>query len=64
MDVCFVDTTFRDRSQSPWSSGMRCSRPEHGALNLGGKRTGTTTSLVDESAIRGMYDHCREAMEL
>ena len=44
--------------------GVRRSAPGHGILKLGGEREGTTASLIDESAIRAMYRHYRQAMGL
>ena len=42
--------------------GVRRSPSQRGVLKLGGDREGTTTSLIDEAAIRAMYRHYREAM--
>jgi anthranilate 1,2-dioxygenase large subunit len=42
--------------------GVRRSPTKRGVLKLGGDRTGSTSSLIDESAIRGMYGHYRQAM--
>jgi anthranilate 1,2-dioxygenase large subunit len=44
--------------------GVRRSPSERGILKLGGKSEGTTTSVIDEAAIRAMYRHYREVMEL
>jgi anthranilate 1,2-dioxygenase large subunit len=44
--------------------GVRRSPTERGVLKLGGDRSGTTKSLIDESAIRAMYGYYREAMGL
>jgi anthranilate 1,2-dioxygenase large subunit len=44
--------------------GVRRSPSQRGVLKLGGDREGTTSSLIDESAIRGMYRHYRQAMGL
>jgi anthranilate 1,2-dioxygenase large subunit len=44
--------------------GVRRSPSERGILKLGGDTVGTTKSLIDESSIRGMYKHYREAMGL
>jgi anthranilate 1,2-dioxygenase large subunit len=44
--------------------GVRRSAPGRGVLKLGGDREGTTASLIDESAIRAMYRHYRQAMGL
>jgi anthranilate 1,2-dioxygenase large subunit len=43
--------------------GVRRSPSTHGIVKLGGDRTGSA-SLIDESAIRGMYAHYRKAMDL
>jgi len=42
--------------------GVRRSPSQRGVLKLGGDREGTTTSVIDEAAIRAMYRHYREAM--
>ena len=42
--------------------GVRRSPSQHGILKLGGEREGTTASVIDESAIRAMYRHYRQAM--
>ena len=44
--------------------GVRRSRSGAGVLKLGGETTGTTMSVIDESAIRGMYRHYRQEMDL
>ncbi len=44
--------------------GVRRSPSDRGVLKLGGDTTGTTKSLIDESAIRAMYGHYRKAMGL
>ena len=44
--------------------GVRRSGPGVGVLRLGGEHAGTTKSLIDEAAIRGMYRHYREEMGL
>ncbi len=44
--------------------GVRRSGPGAGVLKLGGNTTGSTNSVIDESAIRGMYAHYREEMGL
>jgi anthranilate 1,2-dioxygenase large subunit len=44
--------------------GVRRSPSEHGIVKLGGDSIGTTRSVIDESAIRGMYKHYRQAMGL
>jgi anthranilate 1,2-dioxygenase large subunit len=43
--------------------GVRRSPSERGVVKLGGDRTGSA-SLIDESAIRGMYGYYRKAMGL
>jgi anthranilate 1,2-dioxygenase large subunit len=43
--------------------GVRRSPTERGILKLGGDKVGNAT-LIDESAIRGMYKYYREAMGL
>jgi oxaloacetate decarboxylase (Na+ extruding) subunit alpha len=50
MNVSFVDTTFRDGSQSLWSSGMRLGMMEAVAENMG--RAGFT---VVEVPVHGIY---------
>ena len=42
--------------------GVRRSSSARGVLKLGGERSGTTASLIDESAIRALYGHYRKAM--
>jgi hypothetical protein len=42
---------------------VRRSPSERGVVKLGGDRTGSA-SLIDESAIRGMYGYYRKAMGL
>jgi len=42
--------------------GVRRSPSQRGVLKLGGDREGSTTSVIDEAAIRAMYRHYREAM--
>jgi anthranilate 1,2-dioxygenase large subunit len=42
--------------------GVRRSPSQRGVIKLGGDREGTTTSVIDEAAIRAMYRHYREAM--
>jgi anthranilate 1,2-dioxygenase large subunit len=44
--------------------GVRRSPSQRGILKLGGEREGTTASVIDESAIRAMYRHYRQAMDL
>ena len=44
--------------------GVRRSGPGSGVLKLGGATTGSTTSVIDEAAIRGMYGYYREEMGL
>jgi len=44
--------------------GVRRSTADRGILKLGGTTEGTTASLIDESAIRAMYHHYRDIMEL
>jgi anthranilate 1,2-dioxygenase large subunit len=44
--------------------GVRRSPTQRGVLKLGGERVGTASSLIDESAIRGMYRHYRKVMGL
>ncbi len=44
--------------------GVRRSPSTRGVLKLGGDRLGTAASVIDESAIRGMYRHYRQAMGL
>lgn len=44
--------------------GVRRSPTERGVLKLGGEHSGTTRSLIDESAIRGMYGYYRKVMGL
>jgi len=44
--------------------GVRRSPSERGILKLGGDTEGTTTSVIDEAAIRAMYRHYREVMGL
>jgi anthranilate 1,2-dioxygenase large subunit len=44
--------------------GVRRSPSDRGILKLGGEREGTTASVIDESAIRAMYRHYRQAMGL
>jgi anthranilate 1,2-dioxygenase large subunit len=44
--------------------GVRRSPSQHGIVKLGGDTLGTTASLIDESAIRAMYRHYRQAMGL
>jgi anthranilate 1,2-dioxygenase large subunit len=42
--------------------GVRRSPTDRGILMLGGDKVGTTSSLIDESCIRAMYGHYRQAM--
>ncbi len=44
--------------------GVRRSPSERGVLKLGGTSTGSTNSVIDEAAIRGMYAYYREEMGL
>jgi anthranilate 1,2-dioxygenase large subunit len=44
--------------------GVRRSPSEYGIVKLGGDRLGTTNSVIDESAIRALYGHYRQAMGL
>ncbi len=44
--------------------GVRRSPSERGVLKLGGERTGSTNSVIDEAAIRGMYAYYKEEMGL
>jgi len=44
--------------------GVRRSPTDRGVLKLGGDKVGTTSSLIDESCIRAMYQHYRQAMGL
>ena len=44
--------------------GVRRSGSEVGVLKLGGQTTGSTTSVIDEAAIRGMYQYYRQEMGL
>ena len=44
--------------------GVRRSTIDEGVLALGGNSEGTTESLASEAAIRAMYRHYREVMEL
>ena len=44
--------------------GVRRSPSRQGVLQLGGDREGTTRSVSSESAIRSMYRHYREVMDL
>jgi anthranilate 1,2-dioxygenase large subunit len=42
--------------------GVRRSPSSRGVLKLGGEREGSTSSVIDEAAIRAMYRHYREVM--
>ena len=44
--------------------GLRRSPSEQGIVKLGGTTLGSTSAVIDEAAIRGMYDHYRKAMDL
>ena len=44
--------------------GVRRSPTSRGVVKLGGEREGTTTSVIDEAAIRAMYRHYRQTMGL
>jgi anthranilate 1,2-dioxygenase large subunit len=44
--------------------GVRKSLPSTGVVELGGNSEGSATTLISESAIRSMYRHYREVMEL
>lgn len=44
--------------------GVRRSTGDQGILKLGGTTEGSTSTLISESAIRAMYRHYREVMEL
>jgi len=44
--------------------GLRRSPSQQGVVMLGGTTTGSTRSVIDEAAIRGMYAHYRKTMEL
>jgi len=44
--------------------GVRRSGTGAGVLKLGGETTGSTNSVIDEAAIRGMYGYYREEMGL
>ena len=44
--------------------GLRRSPSEKGVVKLGGDRLGTTHSVIDEAAIRGMYAYYRKEMSL
>jgi hypothetical protein len=44
--------------------GLRKSQESAGVLELGGREEGTSTTLITEAAIRSMYRHWREVMEL
>jgi anthranilate 1,2-dioxygenase large subunit len=44
--------------------GVRRSPSDRGVLKLGGTTEGTSNTLISESAIRAMYRHYREVMEL
>jgi anthranilate 1,2-dioxygenase large subunit len=44
--------------------GLRRSPSDKGVVKLGGDRLGTTHSVIDEAAIRGMYAYYREQMGL
>jgi anthranilate 1,2-dioxygenase large subunit len=44
--------------------GVRRSPSQRGVIKLGGTTTGSTSSVIDESAIRGMYTYYRETMGL
>jgi anthranilate 1,2-dioxygenase large subunit len=44
--------------------GVRKSSPDAGVLELGGRAEGTTATLISESAIRAMYRHWRQVMDL
>ena len=44
--------------------GVRKSSPDAGVLELGGRTEGTTATLISESAIRAMYRHWRQVMDL
>lgn len=44
--------------------GLRRSPSDRGVLKLGGDTTGSTTSVIDEAAIRGMYRYYRQEMDL
>jgi anthranilate 1,2-dioxygenase large subunit len=44
--------------------GVRQSTSEAGVLELGDREEGTSTTLISEAAIRAMYRHWRQVMEL
>jgi anthranilate 1,2-dioxygenase large subunit len=44
--------------------GVRKSQDGAGVLELGGREEGTSATLITEAAIRSMYRHWREVMEL
>jgi anthranilate 1,2-dioxygenase large subunit len=44
--------------------GLRRSPSGKGVVKLGGDRLGSTHSVIDEAAIRGMYAHYRKEMGL
>jgi phenylpropionate dioxygenase-like ring-hydroxylating dioxygenase large terminal subunit len=44
--------------------GLTKSQESAGVLELGGREEGTSTTLITEAAIRSMYRHWREVMEL
>jgi anthranilate 1,2-dioxygenase large subunit len=44
--------------------GVRRSPSDRGVLKLGGSTTGSTASVIDEAAIRGMYQYYRAEMGL
>ena len=44
--------------------GLLKSQESAGVLELGGREEGTSTTLITEAAIRSMYRHWREVMEL
>ena len=44
--------------------GVRRSPTDRGTVQLGGTSEGTATTLISESAIRGMYRHYRDVMGL
>ena len=44
--------------------GLRKSQPAEAVIELGGVEEGTSTTLITEAAIRSLYRHWREVMEL
>jgi hypothetical protein len=44
--------------------GLEKSRPGAAVLELGGTAEGTSETLITEAAIRSLYRHWREAMDL